>query len=116
MIKKITKDLLTELTGTVTKLFGYKLSKIKKIVTFAIPFLLGIVLLLGWMSAKKVREVVINESNQQQLILARHAASQIENSINSLKRELLLLSSSPSIQYFEKVFMDKRMAIAFSSR
>jgi len=67
------------------------------------------------MSAKKVREVVINDFNQQQLVLARHAASQIENSLNTLKRELLLLSLSPSIQYFEKVFMDKRMAIAFSS-
>ncbi|MCI0469679.1 MAG: ATP-binding protein, partial [Nitrospirae bacterium] len=80
-----------------------------------IPFLLGIILLLGWMSAKKVREVVINDFNQQQLVLARHAASQIENSLNMLKRDLLLLSLSPSIQYFEKVFMDKRMAIAFSS-
>lgn len=95
--------------GMATRLlFGFKLRQIKKIVTFAIPFLLGIILLLGWMSAKKVREVVINDFNQQQLVLARHAASQIENSLNILKRELLLLSLSPSIQYFEKVFMDKK--------
>lgn len=115
-IKKITKSFSDGLTGIATKLlFGFKLRHIKKIVTFAIPFLLGIILFLGWMSAKKVREVVINDFNQQQLVLARHAASQIENSLNTLKRELLLLSLSPSIQYFEKVFMDKRMAIAFSS-
>jgi PAS domain S-box-containing protein len=115
-IKKIAKSFSDGLTGIATKLlFGFKLRHIKKIVIFAIPFLLGIILLLGWMSAKKVREVVINDFNQQQLVLARHAASQIENSLNTLKRELLLLSLSPSIQYFEKVFMDKRMAIAFLS-
>jgi PAS domain S-box-containing protein len=114
--KKLTKEFSAGLTGIATGLlFGFKLRHIKKIVTFAIPFLLGIILLLGWMSAKKVREVIINDFNQQQLVLARHAASQIENSLNTLKRELLLLSLSPSIQYFEKVFMDKRMAIAFSS-
>lgn len=118
-IKKIAKDFLGRLTSITinitVRLFGFKLRDIKKIVTFAIPLLLGTILLLGWMSAKKVREVVINDFNQQQLVLARHAASQIENSLNILKRELLLLSLSPSIQYFEKVFMDKRMAIAFSS-
>jgi PAS domain S-box-containing protein len=115
-IVKDIKGFLSGLTDIVTGLFlNLRLRRIKKIVLFTIPFLLGIILLLGWMSAKKVREVVINDFNQQQLVLARHAASQIENSLNTLKRELLLLSLSPSIQYFEKVFMDKRMAIAFSS-
>lgn len=115
-IKKITKDFLAGLTGVATRmLFGFKLRHIKKMVTLVIPLLLGIILLLGWMSAKKVREVVINDFNQQQLVLARHAASQIENSLNTLKRELVLLGLSPSIQYFEKVFMHKRMAIAFLS-
>jgi PAS domain S-box-containing protein len=87
----------------------------KKIVLITVSVLLGVILLLGWMSAKKVREVVIEEFNQQQLVLARQAASQIENSINILKRELSILSLSPSIQYAEPVFMAKRMEIAFSS-
>ncbi|MCX7793436.1 MAG: ATP-binding protein [Thermodesulfovibrionales bacterium] len=113
---KIVGSLLTAFKGFPARyLFSFKLRHIKKIVALTVPVLVGIILLLGWMSAKKVREVVINDFNQQQLVLARHAASQIENSLNALKRELLLLSLSPSIQYFEKVFIDKRMAIAFSS-
>ena len=66
------------------------------------------------MSARKVREVVIEDFNQQQLVLARHAASQIENSLGSLKRELSLLSLSPSIQYVESVSLGKRIEVAFS--
>ncbi len=87
----------------------------KKIVLITVSVLLGVIFLLGWMSAKKVREVVIEGFNQQQLVLARHAASQIENSINILKRELYLLSLSPFVQYAEPVFMAKRMEIAFLS-
>lgn len=77
--------------------------------------LLGIVLILGWMSSKKVKEVVTTDFNQQQLVLAQHTARQIENNINMLKRELSLLSISPSLQYFEKVSIGKRMSITFPS-
>jgi len=114
-IVKDIKGFLSGLPGIVTGLFlNLRLRRIKKIVLFTIPFLLGIILLLGWMSARKVREVVIEDFNQQQLVLARHAASQIENSLDSLKRELSLLSLSPSIQYAEAVSLGKRMEIAFS--
>ncbi len=114
-IVKDIKGFLSGLPGIVTGLFlNLRLRRIKKIVLFAIPFLLGIILLLGWMSARKVREVVIEDFNQQQLVLALHAASQIENSLDSLKRELSLLSLSPSIQYAEAVSLGKRMEIAFS--
>ncbi|MDP2276663.1 MAG: ATP-binding protein [Nitrospirota bacterium] len=77
--------------------------------------LLGTVLILGWMSSKEVKEVVTKDFNQQQLVLAQHAARQIENNINLLKKEISLLSLSPSIQYFEKVSLGKRMQITFSS-
>jgi PAS domain S-box-containing protein len=77
--------------------------------------LLGTVLILGWVSSKKVREVVTEDFNQQQLLLAKHAAIMIGDSLNHLERELYLLSFSPSIQYAESVFMGKRMEIAFSS-
>lgn len=77
--------------------------------------LLGAVLVLSWMSFKKVREVVTVDFNQQQLVLAQHAATQIENSLNILKKELSILSLSPSIQYFEKVSIGKRMEITYSS-
>lgn len=77
--------------------------------------LLGTVLILGWRSSKKVKEVVTEGFNQQQLVLAKHAARQIENSLTTLKKELNLLSFSPSVQYFEKVSIGKRMGITFSS-
>ena len=77
--------------------------------------LLGTVLILGWMSFWKIKEIVTGDFNQQQLVLARHAARQIENSLTALKRELLLLSLSPSIQYAETPSMGNRMEITFSS-
>jgi PAS domain S-box-containing protein len=76
---------------------------------------LATVLVLGWMSSKKVKEVVTSDFNQQQLVLAQHASRQIENKLNILKKELALLSLSPSIQYFEKVSLGKRMGITFRS-
>jgi len=79
------------------------------------PILLVIVLILGWTSFKKLKEVATESFNQQQLVLAQHAAQQIGNNLNVLKRELSLLSLSPSIQYFENVSMGKRMAITFST-
>jgi two-component system, NtrC family, sensor kinase len=99
----------------VETLFESNINHLKKIIIFTIPFLLGIVLLLGWISAKKVREVVIADFNQQQLVLAKHAARQIESDLDVLKRELSLLSLSPSIQYSDKVSIGKRMGISFSS-
>lgn len=78
-------------------------------------FLLGAVLILGGMSSRKVTEVVTRDFNQQQLVLARHAAGQVENNLNILKRELSLLALSPSLQYFEKVSIGKRMGITYSS-
>lgn len=76
--------------------------------------LLGAVLILGWMSSRKVTEVVTRDFNQQQLVLAQHAATQIENDLNMLKKDLSILSLSPAIQYFEKASVDKRMGITFS--
>ncbi|MBI5847391.1 MAG: PAS domain S-box protein [Nitrospirae bacterium] len=77
--------------------------------------LLTIVLLSGWQFMAKVKEVVTDDFNQQQLVLARHAAEQIKQHIQTVHKELLLLSLSPSVQYYEKSFLPKRMQIAFSS-
>ncbi len=73
------------------------------------------ILILGWMSSRKVKEVVTDGFNKQQLVLARHAARQIENNLEGLKAELSVLGLSPSIQYFEKVSISNRMQITFSS-
>ncbi|MDI6889570.1 MAG: ATP-binding protein [Thermodesulfovibrionales bacterium] len=96
-------------------IFDFNIEHLKKMVIVGTPLLLIITLLIGWLSARKVRETVVKDFNQQQLLLAKHAATQIEDSLNHLKRELSLLSLSPSIQYKESAFMDKRMDIAFLS-
>ncbi len=93
----------------------YSIEHLKMIVIISTPLLLIVTLLIGWIYARKVRETVVSDFNQQQLLLARHAASQIQDNINHLKRELSLLSLSPSIQYKEPAFMSNRMDIAFSS-
>ncbi len=99
----------------------FSLLNIKRLIVFeafvsaVTVILLSAVLILAWMSSEKVTEVVTSDFNQQQLVLARHAASQIENDLQMLKRELSLLSSSPSIQYFEEIWLSKRMLISYSS-
>lgn len=93
----------------------FKVRSLPIVVVIVTAILLGSVLILGWMSGQKVQEVVTEDFNQQQLVLARHTAQQIENSLDFLKEEISLLSLSPSLQYFEKVSIDKRMAITFSS-
>jgi two-component system, NtrC family, sensor kinase len=96
-------------------LFDCNIKHITKVLVFVIPFVLGIILLLGWMSSKKTKEIVTTDFNQQQLLLAKHAASQIEYHLNSMNKELKFLGLSPSLQYFEKVSIGKRMEITFLS-
>ncbi len=103
------------ITSLVEKYHPFNIGSFKILVVIVMTVLLGAVLILGWMSSRKVREIVTEDFNQQQLVLVRHAASQIENSLNVLKRELMLLSLSPTIQYTESPFMDSRVEIAFSS-
>ncbi|MDP3048189.1 MAG: ATP-binding protein [Thermodesulfovibrionales bacterium] len=95
--------------------FRLYIKNYKKITIITTAFLLGIILLLGWMSARSLRKVVVEDFNQQQLLMARHAASQIEDSLNHLKREMSLLGMSPSLQYSELIWMEARMKITFSS-
>ncbi|QER42952.1 PAS domain S-box protein [Thermodesulfobacterium sp. TA1] len=99
----------------IEKYHPFNLKYFKLIFTVVMIFLLGMGLLLGWFSTIKIREIVIEDFNQQQLMLARYAASQIENSIELLKRELTLLSLSPAIQYSEKPALINRMNITFLS-
>ena len=93
--------------------FNYKYFKV--LVGIIMTVLLGAVFILGLMSSKKVKEIVTEDFNQQQLLLARHVARQIENSLDTLRRELVLLSLSPSIQYFESASMKNRVENSFSS-
>jgi two-component system, NtrC family, sensor kinase len=97
------------------KYHPFNIKYFKAFVGIVMTLLLGTVLVLGWASSRKIKEIVTEDFNQQQLVLARHAARQIENSVNALKRELTLLSLSPSIQYTESASMGNRMEITFST-
>lgn len=93
--------------------FNVRYFQIGIVITTA--FLLGLVILLGWVSTKKIKDIVIADFNEQQLLLSRHASKQIENSFSILKQELLILSLAPAIQYAEEVSILNRMGISFAS-
>jgi two-component system NtrC family sensor kinase len=114
-IKSPFPDLKRILISLIEKYHPFNIKYFKLVVFAGMTLLLGTVLILGLMSSRKVRETVTEDFNQQQLVLARHVASQIENSLETIKRELLLLSLSPSIQYSESPWMNNRLEIAFSS-
>jgi len=77
--------------------------------------LLGISIYLGVKSANQMKEIVKEDFNQQQLVLARHTASLLEQDINFLKRELSTLNFSPSIQYLEPLSWANRMRATLAS-
>ncbi|MFZ5447921.1 MAG: ATP-binding protein [Thermodesulfobacteriota bacterium] len=77
--------------------------------------LLGISIYLGLKSANQMKEIVKEDFNQQQLVLARHTASLLEQDINFLKRELSTLNFSPSIQYLEPLSWANRMRATLAS-
>ena len=62
-----------------------------------------------------MREIVKEDFNQQQLVLARHTAGLLEQDINFLKRELSTLNFSPSIQYLEPLTWANRMRATLAS-
>ncbi|MEW6416761.1 MAG: ATP-binding protein [Nitrospirota bacterium] len=76
--------------------------------------LLIIALYLGLVSARNMKEIIRDDFNKQQLILARYATHRLEDSLEFIKRELSLLSLSPSIQYLE-VSRANRMNTSLSS-
>ena len=77
--------------------------------------LLGTSIYLGLKSANQMREIVKEDFNQQQLVLAQHTAGLLEQDINFLKRELSTLKFSPTIQYLEPLTWANRMRATLSS-
>jgi PAS domain S-box-containing protein len=77
--------------------------------------ILGISIYLGVISAGQMRQIVKDDFNQQQLVLARQTASLLEQDSDFLERELSTLSLSPSIQYLEKLTWANRMRATLSS-
>jgi two-component system NtrC family sensor kinase len=77
--------------------------------------LLGISIYLGLKSAGQMKEIVKEDFNQQQLVLAKHTASLLDQDINFLKRELSTLNFSPSMQYLEPLSWANRMRATLAS-
>lgn len=75
--------------------------------------LLALAFILGIVSLKRTQEIVSDDFQQQQLILAKSTARQIEAGIAFLRRELRILAYSPAIQYLEDVAWANRMRISF---
>jgi len=86
-----------------------------RIVAGVILVLLICALVLGVFSVREMERRINEDFNFQQLELARHAASIITENFKILKRELLALGLSPSIQYLEAVSLSTRMERSFSS-
>jgi two-component system, NtrC family, sensor kinase len=75
--------------------------------------LLALAFILGILSLKRTQEIVSDDFQQQQLILAKSTARQIEDGLAFLRRELRILAYSPAIQYFEDVAWANRMKVSF---
>jgi two-component system NtrC family sensor kinase len=76
--------------------------------------LLALAFVLGIVSLKRTQEIVSDDFQQQQLILARTTARQLEAGLAFLRRELKILAYSPAIQYLEDVAWANRMRVSFA--
>jgi two-component system NtrC family sensor kinase len=75
--------------------------------------LLVVAFILGILSLRRTQEIVSDDFQQQQLILAKTTARQIEDGLGFLRRELRILAYSPAIQYLEDVAWANRMKVSF---
>lgn len=75
--------------------------KVYIIVIILTVILLIIAFVFGLLSANKMRDIIGDQFNQQQLTIVKGVASDIEDKFIFLKRELHTLNLSPSVQYLE---------------
>jgi|UniRef100_A0A7C3WGK7 PAS domain S-box-containing protein len=96
--------------------FTFFMSKYALLVLLALNLiLLGAGIYLGLKSAKQMQEIVRDDFNQQQLVLARHIASMLKQDIQFLERELTTANLSPSVQYLEPLTWANRLRFTLSS-
>ncbi len=95
------------------------LAKTRRVVPFAgmaaTILLLIAAFVLGLVSFGKMRQVVADEFNQQQLVLAKNLSALIRQDLDFLRRELMVLNSSPSIQFSESPSWRSRMKVTMDS-
>ncbi|OGP69412.1 MAG: hypothetical protein A2Y80_05560 [Deltaproteobacteria bacterium RBG_13_58_19] len=78
-----------------------------------VVLLLAVAFVLGLLSLRRTQEIVADDFQQQQLILARTTARQLEDGLAFLRREIKILAYSPSIQYLETTAWANRMKVSF---
>ncbi|MBW1917388.1 MAG: PAS domain S-box protein [Deltaproteobacteria bacterium] len=83
------------------------------VITLTVILLAG-AFIFGLLSAEKMRDIISEQFNQQQLTIAKGVASDIEDKIFYLKGELHTLNLSPSVQYLE-VSWPNRMRITMAN-
>lgn len=93
------------------RFFSNKIYLIIALITLTV---LAAAFVLGLMSSNKMREVISEQFNQQQLIIAKSVASDIEEKFDFIKNELHTLNLSPAIQYLE-VSWPNRMQITMEN-
>jgi len=93
------------------RFFSNKIYLVIALITIAV---LAAAFVLGLMSSNKMREVISEQFNQQQLIIAKSVASDIEEKFAFIKNELHTLNLSPAIQYLE-VSWPNRMQITMEN-
>jgi two-component system NtrC family sensor kinase len=71
--------------------------------------LLVVAMLIGLASLRSTQEIVSDDFNRQQLILARSTSRQLSEALHQIRRELSGLTYSPAIQYLETVAWANRM-------
>jgi two-component system, NtrC family, sensor kinase len=76
-----------------------KRSKVLRIIGIAILVLVAGASYLAISTAKYMKGILRDQFNDQQLVLAKHAARRVESYINDAINDLLLLNSLPAIQY-----------------
>ncbi|MDD5452042.1 MAG: ATP-binding protein [Desulfovibrionales bacterium] len=80
----------------------------------AMVLLLGGALFLSIFLEKQTRKIAVEQFNQQQLLLARYAARQLQNNLELICDELRVLNYSPSLQYLDPVAWARRIEITMS--
>jgi two-component system NtrC family sensor kinase len=88
-------------------------NRLIKLLGLLVVLLLVVAFILGFWSLKRTQDIVADDFQQQQLILARTAAHQIEDGLAFLRRELKILAYSPAVQYLEEVAWSNRMQVSF---
>jgi PAS domain S-box-containing protein len=91
----------------------FNIRRLLKGLGLLVVLLLAVAFVLGLLSLQRTSEIVSEDFQHQQLILARTTARQIEDGMEFLRRELKILNFSPAIQYLEEVAWANRMKVSF---